>query len=143
MAASVASSAHHCLIGFDRESESLRSAGAFARAPARSDSPFAATATPPNSRRYAQASARRLPGWDCASLQRILALQIALDVWLVMRRRQKPTPRARLLFDRLAKRPVESCQGQTVQTVPVKRLNPINFRVRATVGTKSASPPFR
>ncbi|HZZ62730.1 MAG TPA: LysR substrate-binding domain-containing protein [Roseiarcus sp.] len=106
---SLADLPHHCLIGFDRDSQSFRSAGAFARALERSDFGFRCDSD------VAQLAALRA-GVGVGGCQEGIArrskdlipvlpgaLQIALDVWLVMHRDLKSTSRVRLLFDWLAK----------------------------------------
>jgi DNA-binding transcriptional LysR family regulator len=99
---------HHCVIGFDRESQSFRSAGAFASALKRSDFGFRCDSD------VAQLAALRA-GVGIGGCQEGIArrakdlvpvlpgaLHIALEVWLVMHRDLKSTRRVRLMFDWLA-----------------------------------------
>jgi DNA-binding transcriptional LysR family regulator len=112
--------AHHCLIGFDRDSQSFRSAGAFARALERADFGFRCDSD------VAQLAALRA-GVGVGGCQEGIArrskdlipvlpgaLQIALDVWLVMHRDLKSTSRVRLLFDWLAEGLSDYVKGKAV-----------------------------
>ena len=105
---SLADLPHHCAIGFDRESRSFRSAGAFARELKRSDFGFRCDSD------IAQLAALRA-GVGIGGCQEGIArrskdlvpilpgaFQIALEVWLVMHRDLRSTSRVRLLFDWLA-----------------------------------------
>jgi len=105
---SLADLPHHCVIGFDRDSRSLRSAGAFARELERSDFGFRCDSD------VAQLAALRA-GVGIGGCQEGIArrstdlvpilpdaFKIALEVWLVMHRDLKSTPRVRLMFDWLA-----------------------------------------
>ena len=96
------------MIGFDRDSWSFRSAGAFAGELKRSDFGFRCDSD------VAQLAALRA-GVGIGGCQEGLArgskdlvpvlpeaFQIALEVWLVMHRDLRSTPRVRLLFDWLA-----------------------------------------
>ncbi len=105
---SFADLSHHCVIGFDRDSRSSRSAGAFASELKRSDFGFRCDSD------VAQLAALRaavgIGGCQEGIARRskdlvpILpgAFQIALEVWLVMHRDLKSTRRVRLMFYWLA-----------------------------------------
>ena len=96
------------MIGFDRDSRTFRSAGAFARALKRSDFGFRCDSD------TAQLAALRA-GVGIGGCQEGVArrskdlvpvlpgaFQITLEIWLVMHRDLKSTPRVKLLFDWLA-----------------------------------------
>jgi DNA-binding transcriptional LysR family regulator len=99
---------HHCLIGFDRDNQSFRSAGALAQTLTREDFGFrcdsdvaqlAALRAGVGVGGCQDAIARRTP-----ELVAVLpnAFQFTLEVCLVMHRDLKTAPRVRLLFDWLA-----------------------------------------
>ena len=105
---SVADLKHHCLIGFDRDNRTFRSAGALAQSLTREDFGFrcdsdiaqlAALRAGVGVGGCQDAIARRTP-----ELVPVLpnAFQFTLEVWLVMHRDLKTAPRVRLLFDWLA-----------------------------------------
>lgn len=105
---SLADLAGHCLIGFDRDNSSFRSAGDFARRLTREAFGFrcdndlaqlAALRAGVGVGGCQENIARRTP-----ELVAVLpnAFHTALDVWLVMHARLKATRRVRLLFDHLA-----------------------------------------
>ena len=105
---SLADLAHHCLIGFDRDNRTFRSAGALAQLLRREDFGFccdsdvaqlAALRAGVGVGGCQDAIARRTP-----DLVPVLpnAFQFTLEVWLVMHRALKTAPRVRLLFDWLA-----------------------------------------
>jgi DNA-binding transcriptional LysR family regulator len=98
----------HCVIGFDRDSQTFRSAGALAKSLTREDFGFrcdsdtaqlAALRAGVGVGGCQDAIARRTP-----ELVPVLpnAFQMALEVWLVMHRDLKAEPRVRLMFDWLA-----------------------------------------
>jgi DNA-binding transcriptional LysR family regulator len=115
---SLADLPHHCVIGFDRDNSSFRSAGAFASALTRSEFGFrcdsdivqlAALRAGVGISGCQEGIARRskdlvpiLPG----------AVQIALEVWLVMHRDLRSTRRVRLMFDWLAGGLTEYVKGR-------------------------------
>jgi len=99
---------NHCLIGFDRDNRSFRSAGEFARRLSREDFGFrcdsdlaqlAALRAGVGVGGCQENIARRTP-----ELLAVLpnAIQYALEVWMVMHEDLKTTRRVRLLFDALA-----------------------------------------
>jgi len=105
---SLADLSHHCVIGFDRDSRSFRSAGAFASELERSDFGLRCDSD------VAQLAALRA-GVGIGGCQEGIArrskdlvpvlagaFQTALEVWLVMHRDLKSTSRVKLMFDRLA-----------------------------------------
>jgi DNA-binding transcriptional LysR family regulator len=105
---SLADLAGHCVIGFDRDNRSFRSAGEFARGLTREDFGFrcdndlaqlAALRAGVGVGGCQENIARRTP-----ELIAVLpdAIQYALEVWLVMHEDLKATRRVRLVFDRLA-----------------------------------------
>jgi DNA-binding transcriptional LysR family regulator len=98
----------HCFIGFDRDNQTFRSAGAIAKAVTREDFGFRCDSD------VAQLAALRA-GVGVGGCQDVIArrtpdlvpvlpnaFQMALEVWLVMHRDLKTAPRVRLLFDWLA-----------------------------------------
>ena len=105
---SLADLKNHCLIGFDRDNRSFRSAGEFARRQTREDFGFrcdsdlaqlAALRAGVGVGGCQENIARRTP-----ELLAVLpnAIQYALEVWLVMHQDLKSTRRVRLSFDALA-----------------------------------------
>ena len=99
---------HHCVIGFDRDNRTFRSAGDFAQSLSREDFGFrcdsdvvqlAALRAGVGIGGCQDGIARRSP-----DLVPILptVFQLTLEVWLVMHRDLKSNPRVRLLFDWLA-----------------------------------------
>ena len=105
---SLADLASHCMIGFDRDNSSFRSAGDFARGLTRETFGFrcdndlaqlAALRAGLGVGGCQENIARRMP-----ELVAVLpnALHYALEVWLVMHEDLKATRRVRLLFDHLA-----------------------------------------
>jgi DNA-binding transcriptional LysR family regulator len=105
---SFADLSRHCFIGFDRDNQTFRSAGRFAKALTREDFGFrcdsdaaqlAALRAGVGIGGCQDAIARRTP-----ELAPVLpnAFQLALEVWLVMHRDLQSAPRVRLLFDWLA-----------------------------------------
>lgn len=99
---------HHCMIGFDRDNRTFRSAGDLAQSLSREDFGFrcdsdvvqlAALRAGVGIGGCQDGIARRSP-----DLIPILptAFQLTLEVWLVMHRDLKSNPRVRLLFDWLA-----------------------------------------
>ncbi len=105
---SLADLASHCMIGFDRDNSSFRSAGDFARGLKRETFGFrcdndlaqlAALRAGVGVGGCQENIARRMP-----QLVAVLpnAFHYALDVWLVMHEDLKATRRVRLLFDHLA-----------------------------------------
>jgi DNA-binding transcriptional LysR family regulator len=105
---SLADLKHRCLIGFDRDSQTFRSAGALAETLTREDFGFrcdsdvaqlAALRAGVGIGGCQDAIARRMP-----ELVPVLpnAFQFTLEVWLAMHRDLKTAPRVRLLFDWLA-----------------------------------------
>jgi DNA-binding transcriptional LysR family regulator len=105
---SLADLAQHCFIGWDRDNQTFRSAGSFAKALTREDFGFRCDSD------LAQLAALRagigIGGCQDAIARRtpdlvpVLpnAFQMALEVWLVMHRDLKAAPRVRLMFDWLA-----------------------------------------
>jgi len=100
--------ASHCVIGFDRDNRSFRSAGDFARGLTREDFGFRCDSD------LVQLAALRA-GVGVGGCQENIArrtselvavlpnaIQYALEVWLVMHENLKTTRRVRLLFDHLA-----------------------------------------
>jgi DNA-binding transcriptional LysR family regulator len=98
----------HCFIGFDRDNQTFRSAGSFAKTLTREDFGFRCDSD------TAQLAALRA-GVGIGGCQDLIArrtpalapvlpnaFQLALEVWLVMHRDFKSAPRVRLLFDSLA-----------------------------------------
>ena len=105
---SLADLANHCFIGFDRDNQTFRSAGALAKSLTREDFGFrcdsdlaqlAALRAGVGVGGCQDAIARRTP-----DLVPVLpnAFQMTLEVWLVMHRDLKTAPRVRLMFDWLA-----------------------------------------
>jgi DNA-binding transcriptional LysR family regulator len=105
---SLADLANHCVIGFDRDNSSFRSAGEVARALTREDFGFrcdndlaqlAALRAGVGVGGCQEHIARRTP-----ELVAVLpnAIQYALEIWLVMHEDLKATRRVRLVFDCLA-----------------------------------------
>jgi DNA-binding transcriptional LysR family regulator len=105
---SLADLPRHCVIGFDRDNRTFRSAGSFAKAFTREDFGFrcdsdaaqlAALRAGVGIGGCQDAIARRTP-----ELAPVLpnAFQLELEVWLVMHRDLQSAPRVRLLFDWLA-----------------------------------------
>ena len=105
---SLADLANHCFIGFDRDNQTFRAAGSFAKALTREDFGFrcdsdlaqlAALRAGVGVGGCQDAIARRTP-----DLIPVLpnAFQMTLEVWLVMHRDLKTAPRVRLMFDWLA-----------------------------------------
>jgi DNA-binding transcriptional LysR family regulator len=105
---SLADLAQHCFIGFDRDNQTFRSAGALAKSLTREDFGFrcdsdlaqlAALRAGVGVGGCQDAIARRTP-----DLIPVLpnAFQMTLEVWLVMHRDLKTAPRVRLMFDWLA-----------------------------------------
>jgi DNA-binding transcriptional LysR family regulator len=105
---SLADLANHCFIGFDRDNQTFRSAGALAKSLTREDFGFrcdsdlaqlAALRAGVGVGGCQDAIARRTP-----DLIPVLpnAFQMTLEVWLVMHRDLKTAPRVRLMFDWLA-----------------------------------------
>jgi DNA-binding transcriptional LysR family regulator len=105
---SLAGLASHCVIGFDRDNRSFRSAGDFARGLTREDFGFRCDSD------LVQLAALRA-GVGVGGCQENIArrtselvavlpnaIQYALEVWLVMHENLKTTRRVRLLFDHLA-----------------------------------------
>jgi DNA-binding transcriptional LysR family regulator len=105
---SLADLPRHCVIGFDRDSRTFRSAGAIARELTRADFGFRCDSD------TAQLAALRA-GVGVGGCQEGVArrskdlipilpgaFQMALEVWLVMHRDLRSTPRVRLMFDWLA-----------------------------------------
>ncbi|MGA9848663.1 MAG: LysR family transcriptional regulator [Roseiarcus sp.] len=105
---SIADLPHHCVIGFDRDSRTFRSAGALAKKLTRADFGFRCDSD------LAQLAALRA-GVGIGGCQEGIArrskdlvpilpgaFQMTLEVWLVMHRDLRSTPRVRLLFDWLA-----------------------------------------
>ena len=105
---SLADLASHCVIGFDRDNRSFRSAGDFARRLTREDFGFRCDSD------LAQLAALRA-GFGIGGCQENIArrtpelvavlpnaIQYALEVWLVMHENLKTTRRVRLLFDHFA-----------------------------------------
>jgi DNA-binding transcriptional LysR family regulator len=105
---SLADLASHCVIGFDRDNRSFRSAGDFARGLTREDFGFRCDSD------LVQLAALRA-GVGVGGCQENIArrtselvavlpnaIQYALEVWLVMHENLKTTRRVRLLFDHLA-----------------------------------------
>ncbi len=99
----------HCIIGFDRDNQSFRSAGELARSLSRENFGFrcdsdvaqlAALRAGVGVGGCQEGIARRTP-----ELVPILpnAFKMTLDVWLVMHRDLRSTSRVRLLFDWLAR----------------------------------------
>jgi len=99
--------ASHCVIGFDRDNRSFRSAGDFARGLTREDFGFRCDSD------LVQLAALRA-GVGVGGCQENIArrtselvavlpnaIQYALEVWLVMHESLKTTRRVRLLFDHL------------------------------------------
>ncbi|HKI14070.1 MAG TPA: LysR family transcriptional regulator [Roseiarcus sp.] len=104
---SLADLKHHCFIGFDRDNQSFRSAGAYAKSLTREDFGFRCDSD------VAQLAALRagvgIGGCQDAIARRtpelvpvLSAFQLTLEVWLVMHRDLKSAGRVRLLFDWLA-----------------------------------------
>jgi DNA-binding transcriptional LysR family regulator len=104
---SLADLASHCVIGFDRDNRSFRSAGDFARGLTREDFGFRCDSD------LVQLAALRA-GVGVGGCQENIArrtselvavlpnaIQYALEVWLVMHESLKTTRRVRLLFDHL------------------------------------------
>ena len=115
---SLADLPHHCFIGFDRDNQTFRSAGALAKSLTREDFGFrcdsdvaqlAALRAGVGIGGCQDAIARRTP-----DLVPVLpnAFQMTLEVWLVMHRDLKTAPRVRLLFDWLAAGPDGLRQGE-------------------------------
>ena len=124
---SLADLKHHCLIGFDRDNRSFRSAGAPAQLLAREDFGFrcdsdlaqlAALRAGVGVGGCQDAVARRTP-----ELVAVLtnAFQFTLEVWLVMHRDLKTAPRVRLLFDWLAAGLTDYVKGRTTGAAAVNR----------------------
>jgi DNA-binding transcriptional LysR family regulator len=129
---SLADMANHCLIGFDRDNRSFRSAGDFARRLTREDFGFrcdndlaqlAALRAGVGIGGCQENIARRTP-----ELVAILpnAIQYALEVWLVMHEDLKATHRVRLLFDRLAAGLTDYVKGRPLGAVA----NPLGREAR-------------
>jgi DNA-binding transcriptional LysR family regulator len=110
---------HHCLIGFDRDNQTFRSAGTFAETLTREDFGFRCDSD------VAQLAALRagvgVGGCQDTIAQRtpelvpVLpnAFQLTLEVWLAMHRDLKTAPRVRLLFDWLASGLKDYVKGRT------------------------------
>jgi DNA-binding transcriptional LysR family regulator len=109
----------HCFIGFDRDNQTFRSAGSFAKALTREDFGFRCDSD------LAQLAALR-SGVGIGGCQDMIArrtpdlvpvlpsaFQMALEVWLVMHRDLKAEPRVRLMFDWLAAGLTEYVRGRT------------------------------
>ena len=104
---SLADLKHHCFIGFDRDNQTFRSAGPFAKSLTREDFGFRCDSD------VVQLAALRA-GVGIGGCQDLIArrtpelvpvlsaFQLALEVWLVMHRDLKTARRVRLLFDWLA-----------------------------------------
>jgi DNA-binding transcriptional LysR family regulator len=116
---SLADLAEHRMIGFDRDNQTFRSAGALAKALSREDFGFRCDSD------LAQLAALRagvgVGGCQDAIAKRtpelipVLpnAFQMALEVWLVMHRDLKSEPRVRLMFDWLAAGLTDYVKGRT------------------------------
>ena len=115
------------MIGFDRDNQSFRSAGAFAKSLTREDFGFrcdsdlaqlAALRAGVGIGGCQDAIARRTP-----ELVPVLpnAFQMALDVWLVMHRDLKSEPRVRLMFDWLATGLTDYVKGRAAGAEPVNK----------------------
>ncbi len=115
---SLADLPHHCVIGFDRDSRTFRSAGALAEALTRADFGFRCDSD------TAQLAALRagvgIGGCQVGVARRWKDLvpilpgefQVTLEVWLVMHRDLRATPRVRLMFDWLAEGLTEYVKGR-------------------------------
>jgi DNA-binding transcriptional LysR family regulator len=119
--------AHHCLIGFDRDNQSFRSAGAFAESLTRENFGFRCDSD------VAQLAALRA-GVGVGGCQDAVArctpelvpvlpnaFQTTLEVWLVMHRDLKTAPRVRLLFDWLAAGLTDYVKGRPTGTETAKK----------------------
>jgi DNA-binding transcriptional LysR family regulator len=102
---SLADLRQHCFIGFDRDNQTFRSAGSFAKALTREDFGFRCDSD------LAQLAALRA-GVGIGGCQDMIArrtpelvpvlpnaFQMTLEVWLVMHRDLRTAPRVRLMFD--------------------------------------------
>ncbi len=116
---SLADLRHHGMIGFDRDSRTFRSAGALAKQLTRADFGFRCDSD------LAQLAALRA-GVGIGGCQEGIArrskdlvpilpgaFQMTLEIWLVMHRDLRSTPRVRLLFDWLADGLSDYVKGKT------------------------------
>ncbi len=116
---SFADLAQHCFIGFDRDNQTFRSAGSFAKALTREDFGFRCDSD------LAQLAALRA-GVGVGGCQDMIArrtpelvpvlpnaFQMTLEVWLVMHRDLQTAPRVRLMFDWLAAGLTNYVKGRT------------------------------
>jgi DNA-binding transcriptional LysR family regulator len=117
---SLADLAEHCFIGFDRDNQTFRAAGPFAKTLAREDFGFrcdsdlaqlAALRAGVGIGGCQDMIARRTPELDPVLPN---AFQMALEVWLVMHRDLKTAPRVRLMFDWLAAGLTDYVKGRPV-----------------------------
>src|SRR5271165_1225765 len=117
---SLADLQYHCVIGFDRDSRTFRSAGAIAKELTRADFGFRCDSD------LAQLAALRA-GVGIGGCQEGIArrskdlvpilpgaFQLTLEVWLVMHRDLKSAPRVRLLFDWLAEGLTDYVKGKSI-----------------------------
>jgi DNA-binding transcriptional LysR family regulator len=116
---SLADLPHHCVIGYDRDSRTFRSAGAIAKELTRADFGFRCDSD------LAQLAALRA-GVGVGGRQEAIArrskdlipilpgvFQMTLEIWLVMHLDLKSAPRVRLLFDWLAEGLSDYVKGKT------------------------------
>ena len=121
---------HHCVIGFDRDSRTFRSAGAISKELTRADFGFRCDSD------LAQLAALRagvgIGGCQEGVARRskdlvpILsgAFHMTLEVWLVMHRDIRSTPRVRLLFDWLAEGLADYVKGRGSSAPKVRAIPP-------------------